>query len=61
LRVTLNAALVFVQRGPSNVPFAKATLGLFVDELKALEALGQLTAAEAAPLINEAQNIINNL
>ncbi len=61
LRATLNAALVFVRGGPSDVPFAKTTLSLFVDELKVLEVLGQLTAAEATPLINEAQNIINNL
>lgn len=61
LRGTLNAASFLIRVGPSAAPLAKAAVTAFVDEVNLLERTGQLTSAEGAPLISEAQNIIGNL
>jgi probable HAF family extracellular repeat protein len=60
LRTTLDAASYLIGAGAPAVPLAKAAMTAFVDEVTLLEDLGQLTTVEAAPLISEAQNIINN-
>jgi probable HAF family extracellular repeat protein len=61
LKAELNTVLVLINRGPGSAPLAQVLMLVFVDELTLLENRGSLTAAEAAPLISEARNIITNL
>jgi probable HAF family extracellular repeat protein len=61
LRTTLNVAAFFIRVGPAASPLARAALTVFVDQVTLLERGGQLTGAQAAPLISEAQNVEKNL